>query len=780
MAEKKRRILKTIKWILFSFLGLCAAVAVFLFSYLMGIEDWKEFDPKSVDKMEYSTRVYDADGNEYIRLFNKEDRTAVSLQEISENVRNAFLAIEDARFYEHGGVDFIRICGALVEDIRHGGIVQGASTISQQLIKLTTLTPKQNVSRKLTEMMMAFKLERVYSKDEILELYLNCVYFGRGAYGIESAARAYFGISAGELTLSQGALLAAVLKSPSAYAPHLHPEAALARRNLVLSQMVEQGFLSEETGKIAKTESIKIVEKTDAGAYPYGYYTDMALTEATRVLGISMSELLSGGYNIETTLDAKTQETLETAAAKDELFPENAADGLRVECAAVALDPKTGGIKGILGGRSHSARLSFNRATSMRRQPGSAIKPVLVYAPAVEYLGYQTTDFLLDEQTMFTDYTPRNSGGKYRGWVSLRDCVAYSINIPAVKLLSELTVPRAKAYASSVGISFDKKDYNLSLALGGFTNGVSPLTLCAAYQPFADGGNYQTTYCIAKITDRKGNVLYEKKTETYHVLSEETAFLMNSMLSSCVSYGTAARLALEGVPLCAKTGTSTYDDAVNNKDAWIVAYNPETILCCWMGFDKTDAQHSLPKGATGGTYPAMFAREVFGALYEKKIAPTFSPPKNIVLVEIDEKQLKESYEATLATASTQQAVPEYYVRGTEPKTTTSNSWPPDDLSVIRAEDGTPVVTFTAQKGMYYDLFRIDEKDNKTALATFSGNAGKVVYSDKKAPEEGTYRYRITPYFPEGTTGLEIAPAFVEADCPEVKTQKATAEGEMTP
>lgn len=741
--EKKRpgRAWRIFKICVLSLLVLTISAIIFMASYLMGIEEWQQFEPSQIkDSMQISLRIYDKNGGEYLTLAGEQDRRYIGIDQIPVHVRNAFIAIEDARFYEHGGIDFVRIGGALIEDMKSGSIRQGASTISQQLIKLSQLRPDQTVRRKLAEIMMAFKLEKEYSKDEILELYLNEAYFGRGAYGIENAARFYFGKSASELSIAEGALLAGVLKSPTNYAPHIHPEKALERRNLVLNQMLKNELLTEEQAAEAQAEPLVLAEKEES-EYLYGYYTDMVLSDACEALGIGYTELMTGGYEIYTNLDPDLQQYLEQAAKDTSLFPQNAADGSSCECAMVVLSADSGKILALLGGREHTTRLAFNRATSMRRQPGSAIKPVLVYAPALEYLGYDTTSTLMDEPTDFSGYTPRNSGNNYRGWVSLRDCVAYSVNIPAVKLLQEVGVGRAKSYASAVGIPFDERDDSLSLALGGFTTGVSPLELAAAYQPFASGGYYAAPASISKILDRDQNVVYQAREEKNAVLSSQSAYLMSSMLESTVQYGTAhSALSELNMELSAKTGTSTYDDASNNKDAWVVAYNSEYIVCCWMGFDKTDSAHSLPKGVTGGTYPARFAAKIFSHLYEEAEAPAMQKPSGIEKVLLNKRQLEKN-NVMLASKSEKadNIAVEYFRKGRIPA---KAAVMPEDFRVAQGEKGYPVITFTADRSYRYVLERKAPGPGEfEKVAVLRGGSTKT---DRTAQRGQAYIYRLTP------------------------------------
>ncbi len=709
---------------------------IFVAAYIFGIEEWQEFDPAQAAQMQLCTTLYDAEGNPFQELYNTERRYYVQIETLPAYVAQAFIAIEDARFYEHSGFDLVRIGGALWADLRSGSFSQGASTITQQLIKLSYLKNEKTVTRKVAEILMAIKLEKKYSKDEILELYLNRAYFGNGAYGVETAAREYFGKTAMELTLEEAAMLAGVVNSPSRYDPRSHYEAAKGRQELVLAQMCEQGFISQEQAEEAGQISLVVKEKEEF-TYQYGFYTDKVIDDAANLLTLTYTELMEGGYQIYTYLEPEQQIYLEQYSQDSEGFPAAAEDGELCQCAAVVLSAKHNGITAMIGGRTHETRLAFNRACAMRRQPGSAIKPIMVYAPAIEYLGYETTSLLMDQPEDFLGYTPRNAGDTYRGWVTLRDAVAYSINLPAVKLLNEVGVGKAKNYAGSVGIPFEEKDKNLSLALGGFTTGVSPLELAAAYMPFASGGYYDATSTVCKIVDSKGNIVYERESQAKSVLSEQTSFLMSSLLRSSVEYGTSKALAQTGIPLCAKTGTSTYDDASNNKDAWIVAYNPEYIVCCWIGFDNPDDSHYLEKGVTGGTYPAKMAAGIFSKIYGQREAPDFTVPSSIAAIEVDAYQLKENLELRPASSERESQV-EYYVRERIPEALS----PKASNMQVSTKKGYPLIRFSGYGKYTYALERkeVGESDF-TLIARLEG--GKS-YHDKEAEQGKTYVYRLTP------------------------------------
>lgn len=750
--KKKSRVFKWIK--LLALTGFIAVLAcfIFFFSYLMGLEEWKQFDPKDIGEMQQTLLIYDAAGTETAALHGLENRVYVQIDDIPDYVRNAFLAVEDARFYEHNGVDIIRIAGAFLEDIKNGNLAQGASTISQQLVKLTCLTGVKTISRKLQEAVMAYELEQAYTKDEILEMYLNYIYFGNGAYGIEAAAKVYFGETTQTLSVSQAALLAGVIKSPTNYAPHLHLDRSIERRNLVLSLMAEQGFITPGQEAQAKAEQVVLVPEVET---KYDYFTDMVLCEAEDILNMDTEELLASGYRIHTTLDQDLQHEVDRLFENGVNFPENAADGEPCQAALVILDSETSEIRAIMGGRQYETRRGLNRAVDMKRQPGSTIKPVLVYAPAMERLGYSPATLVLDEKGDFDGYVPKNFSDSYAGWVTLREALSSSLNLPAVRTLQTVGVEAAKLYASRVGIPFEEEDTGLTLALGGFTKGVTPLSLCNAFTPFANGGYYSYPSCISCIEDARGDVVYERPQTKTGVLCEDTAFLMTSMLQSAVEEGTARRLHMDGVSLAAKTGTSSADNISGNKDAWTVAFNPEYTVCCWMGFDSTDEAHCLPSEVTGGTYPALLVRQLFEYLYADEAAPVFEQPDGVVQATIDLKSLLVEDEPRLASTFTpdDQALEEFFLEDDAP-TEYSTYWTvpsaPADLTVTSGGGGYPQVSFTPlESWVIYRLMRTDIATGQTVkVGEFTGSRNKIYLRDDTVQYGHTYQYFVLPVHPE--------------------------------
>jgi penicillin-binding protein 1A len=754
--RKKRCLLfRIFKYATLSGIILALTVFIFLFSYLMGLKEWKEFDPAKIREMQQTLLIYDCREQQMGALYNKQNRVYVPLNEIPLYVRNAFIAVEDNRFYEHNGIDVIRTIGAVLQSLKDGEAIHATSSITQQLVKNTSLTGVKTMSRKLQEAVMALKLEQVYTKDQILEMYLNYIPFGHGAYGIEAAAKVYFGTTTSKLTVAQAALLAGVIKAPTRYAPHLHMDRSVQRRNLVLSLMAEQGYITEQQKNKAQSESVVLCEEPK---FEYGYFTDMVLSEAQNILATDSEELLSSGYKIYTTLDPGLQKQLEKLFEDESNFPASQ-DGELCQTALCIIDSKTSEIRAVMGGRSYETRRGLNRVLDMKRQPGSAIKPVLVYAPAMEKLGFTPTTMVLDEKEDFNGYVPKDFSDNYKGWVTVREALADSLNLPAVRTLKEVGIEEAKLYASSVGIPFENKDTGLTLALGGFTRGISPLALCNSFTPFANGGYYSYPSCIIKIEDSSGDVVYSRPKTKTNVLSEETAFLMTSMLESAATEGTARRLKIDGVSLAAKTGTAGTNDG--NRDAWTIAYNPEYTMCCWMGFDNATKTHYLPSDVTGGTYPAALIKKLFALIYDSKKAPDFSQPNSIVQIKIDIQSLKNDGKPMIASAFTpkEQTTLEYFLKNKAP-TEYSAFWtvpaPPDDFSVERGKGGLPIISFTPmQKFIKYRVMRIDKEESiPQLLGEYTGNTLKIALTDDCAEYGHTYMYYVVPIHPEIEIGDE--------------------------
>lgn len=711
---------------------LCGAVKT------LGMDRWVDFDVYRITGCDRTSIIYDGQSDVVTRLHGVQDRTWVSISELQPSTVYAFISAEDARFFEHEGVDVIRIAGAIVADIKAGSYVQGASTISQQLIKLSHLTSEKTISRKAEEAALAYEMERQYSKEDILEMYLNYVYFGGGYYGIEAAAEGYFGVHASDLTLDQSAMLAGILKSPSGYAPHINYAASINRRNNILRLMRDYGYITDDEKKQASARRPTILH--DKREEYSGYYTDAVTKSAAALMGITVDELIRGGYNIYSAMDSDIQHYCEEMFKNGELFP--AEDS---EAAIVVLEPSTGMVVAMVGGRSYTGGISFNRATDIRRQPGSVIKPVIAYAPAFEYLNYTAADMILDEETTFADYTPSNYGNKYYGWVTVREAVTKSLNVPAVKTLSEVGVERAKDFAKRCGIEFDDKDDSLALALGGFTYGVSPLQIAGAYSCFASGGIYNTPTLIKKITDRNGLTVYEYRQDSRRVMSEANAYILTSMLKSVVTEGTGHRLNTLDIPIAGKTGTVGL--ANGNRDAWMAGYTPEYTAVVWQGYDS-DRLGLLPSSATGGTYPALMLYELFNHIYPDGRSGDFEKPESVKQYSIDAKTLKKQHKVVLANAMTPQSsrVTEYFTEETAPEDV-SGYWAvpgsAQNLLAVREEGGVMVSFDCPDDFGMYTLWRSEAGKAEKPLMTWNGREGHIEYIDAAVKPGKGYRYRVT-------------------------------------
>ena len=733
---------------LLAVLGLLAVLAA-AFVVVFDVPSWQRLDPNRLQALAQTSSLYDAGGELMSELRGAENRTSIPLSAVPRHTQQAFLAAEDLRFYAHRGIDIVRMFGALRSNLKSGSFSEGASTITQQLAKLTHLSSEKTIRRKLEEIWLALQIERVYSKDEILEMYLNTVYFGRGAYGIQAAARAYFGVDAAELTLAQSASLAATIKAPSAYAPSSHPESNRSRRQYILQTMLENGMIAQEAYEEAAGESVWVLAQQEETQID-SWYADEALRESQRILGLSADEVLSGGFSIYTACRPALQQAADNAFSDSSLFPADASDGTPVQGAMAVVDTDSGAIVAMVGGRDYAVRRGLNRATQMRRQPGSALKPLAVYGPALE-LGYTTASVLLDEKTSFGGYTPRNAGDRYYGRVTIRTALRNSLNTTAVRLLEEIGIENGIKYLNRMGIPTQDSDRNLSLALGSMTYGVTPVELAAAYVPYANGGIYHEPYCIEKILSSDGRVLYEREDSAKRVVSVQNAYLMTSLLQSVVSTGTGTRLLKAGTPVAGKTGTVSMTGG--NRDIWMAAYTPELSVAVWMGFDQTDARHKIPNGITGGKNTASLAATFLKQVYTDRNKPEFTVPDGIVWLTIDKQALITRGSVVLASDSTPKdyRLSEVFSTSNRPYAV-SDLWnapsAPSSFYVAHDAGGYPELHFKTVSSARYRIQR-DAVGESVILTEIVAGAGQnLSYSDYSAQPGVLYTYRVIPIHEE--------------------------------
>ncbi|WP_066068260.1 transglycosylase domain-containing protein [Neobacillus soli] len=588
------------------------------------------------DELPQPTVFFDSSG-EVASKVSANKNEGVSIKQVPASMKNAIVAIEDHRFYQHHGVDYIGTSRALFRDIKAGGMVEGGSTITQQLTKNTLLTSQKTVKRKLQEVFLALEIERNYSKQEILQMYLNQIYFGNGAWGIKQAASKYFAKEVKDLSIGESALLAGLIKAPSALNPYEHMEKATERRNIVLIQMQKQGYISSRQFEKAKQEKVVLNDKGGdpfRGKFPY--YVDQVLEEAINSHGFSQDELLTGGYQIYTELDPDMQTALEKTYQNDALFQEGK-DRL-IQSGGVLLDPITGGVRALVGGRGEHTFRGYNRASQLKAQPGSSFKPLAVYTPALED-GWKITDMLKDEPLKFGNYEPSNYDHQYAGEVPMYEAVKESKNVSAVWMLNELGIEKGLDSIKRFGIKLDKEDRNLSIALGGLHKGVSPLNMAEAFSVFPNNGVRMKAHVIKKIVDADGKVVAEWKVKKERVTTKAVTDNMTTMLLGVVEQGTGKAAQIPGRETAGKTGSTQVPiKGINGlKDQWFVGYTPQLVGAIWVGYDKTDAEHYItPVSNTGSS---VVFREVMSAALRNSPNQSFNVPHIAPLIE--EKKKKE-------------------------------------------------------------------------------------------------------------------------------------------
>jgi penicillin-binding protein 1A len=577
-------------------LGICCGILLGAFFGLTHdlpqIQRLKSFQPSAV------TRIYASEGTVLAELF-VEKRNPVSLDKIPALLKSALIATEDRSFYKHSGVDIKGILRAAVRNMLAGEFVEGASTITQQLAKTLFLTSKKTLIRKVKEAILAFQIERRYTKDEILELYLNQIYFGSGAYGVESAANIFFGKSADELDLPECALIAAMPRAPSRYSPIVNKDLARERRNIVLKQMLETGVIGESEYGTASTRPVS----SDRHAHTLvqaPYFVDHLKRELEKKLGAA--SLYKGGISIYTTLSLDMQSAAEHAlenglAALEERMRKRGIEMPSPQGALVALAVDSGAILAMVGGRDYH-QSSYNRALTARRQPGSAFKPIL-YAHAIEQ-GFPQNMLILDAPLVFKkvqngkDWKPENYSKTYLGEITLRKALALSQNIPAVRLLQMLGPSTLVQFAHTLGIESPLAP-NLSLALG--TSEVSLMELTTAYATFPNGGKTVQPYGVMEVIDQNGRVLWRHKPRKRLAMSRAGAAIITDMLSNVIQEGTGKSARSIKRPVAGKTGTTD-----QFKDALFIGFSPNIAAGVWTGLDtsetlginETGAQAALP------------------------------------------------------------------------------------------------------------------------------------------------------------------------------------------
>ncbi|HEY3098291.1 MAG TPA: PBP1A family penicillin-binding protein [Methylomirabilota bacterium] len=593
------------------------------------------------------TKVYD-DNDELLTELHVERRIFVPLAHIPQTLRDAIIATEDRRFYSHFGVDPIGVARAIYQNYRRGRIVEGGSTITQQLTKVLFLTPDKSLERKMKEAALALELERRYPKDRILEMYLNQVYFGNGAYGVEAASRTYFGKSVTELSVKEAALLAGLPRAPSTYSPFEHGEAAKRRREVVLRRMVEYGALKDADAKKLARADLGLIppeRRRTTGQYFLEY------VQQTLEAKYGADMVFKGGLNVYTTLNPTMQlaaeQSLKDGLKALEGRSKTARPGEHPEGAIVTIEPQTGYVRAMVGGYDFF-RSEFNRAVQARRQPGSAFKP-FVYIAALES-GFTAASRIEDAPVSYAvgpngAWKPENYDRKFRGPTTLQQAVEESVNVVTVKLQEQIGLSRTVRVARRFGIS-SPLDVNLSLALG--TSDLTLLELTSAYAALANQGAWLPPTTIRYVTDAQGKLLEEHIAEPKEAVAPETAYVITHMLRGVVERGTGIAAKSLGRPIAAKTGTTN-----DYSNAWFVGYTPRVATGVWVGYDRP---RSLGKDETGSRVAVPIWVSYMGKVLGDSPREDFPIPEKVVLVPVDLDPSNECvHVVTMA-----------FVRGTEP------------------------------------------------------------------------------------------------------------------
>lgn len=601
-------------------IGIGAVVAIAAYSQnLPDIARLSDVEPAG------TTRIIARDGTLLARLYDK-NRVYVPITQIPEVMREAMVAGEDERFYSHSGVDLRGIARAAVANWRHQRIEQGASTITQQLARNLFLTSDQTARRKIQEALLAIEIERYYTKDEILERYLNLVYFGAGAYGVQAASHAYFGRDVSRLTLSEAAMLAGLVAAPSLYNPYSDLNLAKERQRHVLDRMMSNRFVSEAAASAAYDEPMHLVGAQYGGieSYRYPYFTTYVIAQLEQILGTS--RVFREGLTVYTTLDPKMEQIAQRTVS--ELVATGAKEGYGMhQGALVAENPHNGEILAMVGGVGFTPKSQFNRAWQARRQPGSSFKGY-VYSAAVDR-GVPVTTVYNDTKVTYpagdgSDYSPMDDDHRFLGRIPLRRAFALSRNVVAVELAHDIGIQNVVDYAHRMGITEDLEP-DLSLALG--TAVVSPLDMVSGYSTIADGGIYTQPTGIRYVEDKYGSIVYDARFPQRRVaMSAGTAYIMTSLMESVIQEGTGYPNAIIGRPAAGKTGTTS-----DFRDAWFVGFTPQLTSAVWVGNDDYSRMYE----SYGGNIPArIWARFMRGALSGDKALDFGSPPPDVQIVSV--------------------------------------------------------------------------------------------------------------------------------------------------
>ena len=696
--------------------------------------------PEKLELSNQRIQVYDGE-NVIVQNFSlSPTMQTCSIDDIPKYTQYAFISTEDKRFLSHHGFDFARIAKAAVKNATAHALKQGASTISQQLIKNTHLTQEKTFTRKLREWKLTRALEKRYSKAEILEKYLNVIYFGHNCFGIRAAAAFYFNKTPDELDLADSAILAGLIKSPNNYSPFKNAESCQKRKESVLKGMLKNEFISLQEYTIALQKPLPKEPNLQLKNTAYLHAVFDELSTLSETYGFP----LNGNVEIYTYLQQDLQSEAENALK----------EYTKSDKSILVTSVQTGGVKAYV-----------STVGNVRRLPGSLLKPLLVYAPCLEENILSPATPILDEKINYAGYSPNNYDGKFHGYVSAREAVAKSLNVPAVKLLETLGTQKGERYLNKMHLTVDKDDLTLALALGGMKNGFTLQGLMGAYGTLANDGIYEGTAFISKIFVN-GQRVYERKPLREKVFTQETSFLMTDMLKSAAKDGTAKKLRALPFDIAAKTGTAGTTNG--NTDAYALSYTTRDIVGVWLGnADNT------PIEATGGGLPCNYALHINEYLHDNyrksgDIIPAFTPPKGVQKIALDKVTYSKTHNLCLAdkNAPMEYRFYEWFKKDSIPiQTNDCFTSPIISAPTLRVADGKVYITLDNSSPDFY-RYKIERRDEKNKSEILYDGEYVNEFIDENASTEKTYRYFITPIYQNnvGKT-LELPTVYITAPPP---------------
>lgn len=662
-------------------------------------------------------KVYSYSGED-TTLYNT-NRSIIEIETLPDYVVQAFVDVEDKRFYKHNGYDLKRILKAGVVNVKNGSKSQGASTITQQLIKNALLNNNKTYSRKIQEIILAIKLEKKFDKNEIMEMYLNTIYFGSNAYGIENASKIYFNKSAKDLTLNEACCLAGIIKSPAKYSPKNNLDNCVCRKNLVASLMLENKHITKDEYEKIINETIEI----DYDSCLDHSYEEEAIYEACKLLNITERELINKNYQIVTFKDNNLQK--QVIEINDSVINKSKTDfNSDLDSLSIVVNNKN-------QVQAYYVNSNYN-LHNMKRQPASLIKPLAVYVPAILHNILTPADKILDEEINYSGFSPNNADNKFYGYISAREALAKSLNVPSVKILDCLGVKKAQQSLENFNIHINKEDLNLALALGAIKNGVSVFDLITAYSTLANLGTYRQLCFVDKILDEDNNVIYSYEDYAEQVADSDSCFIVTDMLKQTATTGTASRLDSLNLPIASKTGTAGGDF---NTDLYNVCYTTKHTMLTWIANVKTN---KLPNGMHSSNQPTEINKQICASLYPNGV-DDFSIPKNVVKLPYDLIEYDTNNRVVKPNHNIDRYIAyDYFKIDNPPKEIDSNK--NTLLNVVVADNGAKI-SFKTSKNMEYNLYKRCGK-TKILVSTIKENSDEFCYLDNQIFEYDEVEYFI--------------------------------------